>query len=61
MFKTPRQGAQTTIHCAVAEEVAGVSGKYFGNCQVEDLRSEAAKDDDMAEHLWKMSAQMVGL
>ena len=29
MFKTIVQGAQTTIHCAVAEELEGVTGKYF--------------------------------
>lgn len=61
VFKTPRQGAQTTIHCAVAEEVAGISGKYFGDCQVEDLKGAAAKDDVMAERLWEMSTKMVGL
>ena len=29
VFKTPVQGAQTTIHCAVAEDLEVVSGKYF--------------------------------
>ena len=29
MFKNIVQGAQTTIHCAVAEELDGVTGKYF--------------------------------
>lgn len=61
VFKTPIQGSQTTIHCAVAEEVSGVSGKYFGDCKIEDLKTDCAKDDDMAERLWKLSAQMVGL
>ena len=28
-YKTPVQGAQTTIYCAVSEELEGVSGKYF--------------------------------
>ena len=27
VLKSPKQGAQTTIHCAVAEELDGVSGK----------------------------------
>ena len=29
IFKSVVQGAQTTIHCAVAEELEGVTGKYF--------------------------------
>lgn len=33
-FKNPKQGAQTTIHLAVSEEVASVSGKYFLDCHV---------------------------
>lgn len=28
-FKTPIQGAQTTIHCAVSKDLSDVSGKYF--------------------------------
>lgn len=33
-FKTPEQGAQTTIHLAVSDELNGVSGKYFMDCAV---------------------------
>ncbi|TGZ52534.1 hypothetical protein DBV15_07940, partial [Temnothorax longispinosus] len=33
-FKTPEQGAQTTIHLAVSDEFNGVSGKYFMDCAV---------------------------
>lgn len=29
IFKNAVQGAQTTIHCAVSEELDGVTGKYF--------------------------------
>ena len=28
-FKDAKGGAQTTIYCAVAEELEGVTGKYF--------------------------------
>lgn len=33
-FKTPEQGAQTTIHLAVSKDLAKVSGKYFMDCSV---------------------------
>lgn len=29
LLKTPYEGAQTSIYCAVAEELESVSGKYF--------------------------------
>lgn len=28
-LKTPRQGAQTTLHAALSPKLDGVSGKYF--------------------------------
>ncbi len=60
-LKTPHQGAQTTIYCAVAEELEGVSGRYYGDCREEKLATAAANDDEVAEELWRVSAKMVGL
>lgn len=34
LFKSPTEGAQTTIHCAVSEDLANVTGKYFLDCKV---------------------------
>eukprot|EP00731_Ephydatia_muelleri_P018056 Em0011g96a len=61
LMKSPREGAQTTIYCAVDEAVEGVSGKYFKDCKVTAPNTKAAVDDDMAERLWKVSAELVGL
>ena len=58
ILKTPYQGAQTTVYCAVSEEVEGVSGKYFGDCREEKLKTAVAEDDQVAE---KLSAEMVEL
>ncbi len=60
-LKTPWQGAQTTIYCAVAEELEGVSGGYYGDCRQEELVTDVAVDDDVAEKLWRVSEEMVGL
>ena len=60
MFKTAEQGAQTTIHCAVAEEMEGVSGKYLRDCHVVE-ESKGAQDDAAAKKLWEVSLQLVGL
>lgn len=60
LFKTPWQGAQTTIHCAVAEELEHTSGLYFSDCAPKKVASQAT-DDEAARRLWELSAQMVGL
>jgi len=59
-FKTPEQGAQTTIYCAVAEEMKGVSGKYLADCAIKEP-SKGAQDDDAARKLWDLSLELVGL
>ena len=59
-MKTTQQGAQTSIYCAVSEEMEGVSGQYLADCKI-GKPSKAAMDDEVAERLWQVSAQMVGL
>ena len=58
--KSPEQGAQTTIHCAVAEEMEGVSGKYLADCAIKEP-CKGAQDDDAAKKLWDLSLKLVGL
>ena len=61
ILKTPRQGAQTTIYCAVAEKLEGVSGRYFSDCHEQVPKTAVSMDDQVAEKLWKVSAEMVDL
>lgn len=61
LLKTPQQGAQTTIHCAVTEGIEDQSGMYFLNCKVKEVTNPEAKDDAIAERLWDVSTQLVGL
>jgi hypothetical protein len=50
-FKTPQQGAATTVAVASAPEVA--NGGYYRNCQLDDgAASESAKNDDDARALF---------
>lgn len=60
-IKTPWQGGQTTIYCAVSEEMEGVSGQYLSDCKIKKLRNPQATDDSIAERLWKVSMEMAGL
>ncbi|XP_011899910.1 PREDICTED: retinol dehydrogenase 14 [Cercocebus atys] len=59
-FKTPVEGAQTSIYLASSPEVEGVSGRYFGDCKEEELLPKAL-DESVARKLWDISEVMVGL
>ncbi len=59
-FKTPRQGAQTSIYVSVAKELDGISGKYFKECKESEI-GLCAKDDGAAKKLWEISEGMTKL
>ncbi|XP_056616261.1 retinol dehydrogenase 14a [Triplophysa dalaica] len=59
-FKSPEQGAETSVYLACSPDVEGVKGKCFANCQEEQLM-EKAKDEEVAKKLWDISEVMVGL
>ncbi|PNF26748.1 hypothetical protein B7P43_G01618 [Cryptotermes secundus] len=59
-FKSPAEGAQTTIYLSVSEDVEGISGKYFIDCK-EYFLSHGAKDPATAKKLWELSETFVGL
>lgn len=59
-LKTPTEGAQTSIYCAVAEELQSVSGKYFSDCGPASIASQA-RNDDTAKRLWHISCQLLGI
>ena len=58
--KSPEQGAQTSIHCAVSEEMEGVSGKYLKDCHIVEP-SKRSLNGDTAKKLWEVSMKLVGL
>ncbi|KAM9765812.1 retinol dehydrogenase 13 [Menidia menidia] len=60
IVKNPWEGAQTTIYCAVDENVANESGLYYSDCAPKTPAPQAL-DDDAAKKLWDLSASMVGL
>ena len=57
---SPEQGARTSIYLASAPEVLGVTGRYFKNCR-EAKPSAEALNENTANKLWNISAQMVDL
>ena len=60
ILKTPWQGAQTTIYCAVDKEVEGVSGIYFADCKKKQPAPQAL-DKLATEKLWSLSVKLTGL
>ncbi|KAI9565800.1 hypothetical protein GHT06_009595 [Daphnia sinensis] len=59
-LKTPKEGAQTTIHLAVSDEVANVTAQYFRDCKIA-TPSKLAQDNGMAKKLWDVSETLVRL
>lgn len=55
---TPREGAQTSLHVATAQELEGHTGRYYAACD-EARASPTALDKDLASALWEASAALV--
>ncbi|XP_066577523.1 retinol dehydrogenase 13 [Amia ocellicauda] len=60
LMKTPTEGAQTSIYCAVTEGLEEYSGCYFSDCALKKPAPEGM-DDEAARRLWDLSLQLVGL
>ncbi|KAL2305578.1 LOW QUALITY PROTEIN: hypothetical protein Nmel_007573, partial [Mimus melanotis] len=60
-MKSAEQGAASTIFCAVSEEAAGITGKYFDSSCRLALPSVAARDAALARKLWEASERLTGL
>lgn len=58
--KSEEKGAETSIYLCASPDVADVSGKYFDNKQVKSP-SEEAQDPQVAQRLWELSEELVGL
>lgn len=59
-FKTPEQGCQTSVFCAVSEELNGQSGKYYSDNREAKLLKRIV-DEKRNLRLWEESKKIVGL
>jgi NAD(P)-dependent dehydrogenase (short-subunit alcohol dehydrogenase family) len=57
-FKSPEQGARTSLHLATSPDAGAVSGRYFVDSK-EKRPSAAAQDDAAAERLWTETERLV--
>ena len=60
MAKSPKQGAQTTIYCAVDESISQESGHYYKDCKKTALKP-IGMDEEKASKLWTLSEELVKL
>ncbi|KAJ0967150.1 hypothetical protein J5N97_024067 [Dioscorea zingiberensis] len=58
VLKNVQQGAATTCYVALHPQVHGVTGKYFVDSNVSEVKSHAA-DPEMAKKLWELSLNMI--
>ena len=72
-FKTPEQGAATSVWAATSPQLAGMGGVYCEDCDIADMTvtdapnarvagvNEHAIDPEAAAWLWNYSAQLTGV
>uniref|UniRef100_A0A1B6EAX4 Retinol dehydrogenase 13 n=1 Tax=Clastoptera arizonana TaxID=38151 RepID=A0A1B6EAX4_9HEMI len=60
ILKTPEQGAQTTLYCALDKAVENETGLYYSDCKIKSP-SRAARDEESAKRLWEESMTLVGM
>ena len=58
--RTPEKGAETVIYLASSPEVEGASGGYWHD-RKPIAPTAAGQDDGVAERLWQVSEQLVGI
>ena len=58
-FRSPEQGAETSIYLCCSEEVSHITGEYFANCKLAKAKPWA-RDDEAAERLWKYTEECTG-
>lgn len=58
--KNSKTGAETTIYCAVSDDIPKNSGAYYDNSK-EKQKLEQALNSESDERLWNVSAKLVGL
>ncbi len=60
LLKTSKDGAQTSLTCAVDPLLNSETGKYYSDCKEKEPAPQA-KDDIAAKKLWEISEKIVGL
>ena len=57
VFKTPLEGAQTNLYCALSNEAQ--PGAYHSDCQPTPVLNKYVDNDDIARDWWDYSEQVI--
>ncbi|KAK3033486.1 hypothetical protein RJ639_032715 [Escallonia herrerae] len=58
LLKSTSQGASTTCYVALSQQIEGVSGSYFADCN-ESYCSSLANDESEALQLWRQTCALI--
>ena len=61
VFKSPAYGAATTVYAAIDDDALKFSGEYLEDCSLSTNISILAKDEKLAEKLWKISSEAIAI
>ncbi|XP_058829927.1 retinol dehydrogenase 14-like isoform X1 [Topomyia yanbarensis] len=59
-FRTPEEGARTTVFLTVSPDVEKISGEYFRGCKVTKL-NRRVQNKELQGRLWKAAQELVKL
>ena len=59
-IRSPEKGAESSIYLCSSPDVSGISGEYFYNCKIEKT-TKWAKNQEDADRLWSLSAELTGI
>lgn len=60
-FKTAKQGAQTTIYCAVENDNGLSKGGYYVDCKLSPTYAPQVQSREAARRLWEESEKAFGI
>jgi len=58
---SPEDAAQTSVYLASADEVKGITGKYFEKKKIKEKVSPKSQDIRLQKELWQLSERLTGL
>ena len=61
LYKTPKEGAQTTLYGVLEDEDKIAKGGYFADCRVAKIKTEQCRDPEEAKKLWQKSEEVLGV
>ncbi|CAG2167880.1 unnamed protein product [Oppiella nova] len=61
LLMTPEMGSQTTLYCALDDQLDNESGFHYENCRRVQHMVGQSVDDSIAHKLWELSADLVAL